>query len=241
MADTISTNIRAAVEGTLTDVQQGALTLRSLGRSKYCEVKGRCGDRFVAVRSRWGAMKVRVLDSYMVLKMESGVFMEDVKERIGDKTEATKIGMEETFDKIDDSFEALKLKTKEMVENLKWDFKSKSEDVVEEMTCVGEHIEVTCETSREMIIDLSDNLGDNISSLKRNFRDFSLHEKFCDAIESDIISENLCTCRSGGTESLKDFEDITAISQVSESVEESFDAVSSELTEISYELRSKLL
>ena len=72
--------------------------------------------------------------------------------------------------------------------------------------------------------NLSDDIHENLSTLRRNFKDFSLHESFCDAIEGDSASEEL-------TGTL-----FTVVDDVHSEVLEDDNTVSSDL--VSFDLKS---
>ena len=246
--DEVAANIRDRVNEIEDNLKHGMISIAYVGQTKLNAFKDGFTDQVSSIKDKVVEFKTGMVENVRMVGLEATDSIRDSIDKslckVKDSSIATKEVITETFEKLDEATSDAKAKTQELIENLSCVLQNTSEDFADKGIDIQEDIQTNVEIAREKTVDrltdISETVEDNMSTLKRNFRDFSLHDQFCDAF--DELSEGICSCKSRVSESMysvgSDLEE-TAISQASEVLEEGLDAISAEIAEISYNLRSK--
>ena len=230
--DEVAVNIRDRVNEWEDEIKHGFISLSYVGQTKLDAIREGFTDQAAAIKDRIVHLKAELVENIRMVGLEA---TDSIREsidkslcKVKDSSLATKEVISETFEKLDVATSDAKAKTQELIENLSCVIQKNSDDFAEKAIEISEDIQINAdivpESTVDRLTDLSDNVGENMSTLQRNFRDFSLHDKFCDAF--DELSGSVCTCKSRISESLysvaSEIEDETlaGVSQTSETVEE---------------------
>ena len=150
-------------------------------------LKQRYKERQLQRAERWSNWKAGVVEEMMTLQNQT-------REKLLTRFTDTKVMIELVTDRISETTLELKAsvnsacsKASVMVDNVVEGFSSDVQKASDTMEEIGESIHahgtVSAELTQNQVADLSDDIHENLNSLRRNFKDFSLHESFCDAIE----------------------------------------------------------
>eukprot|EP00116_Pleurobrachia_bachei_P009526 sb/3469788/ len=150
-------------------------------------LKQRYKERQLQRAERWSNWKAGVVEEMMSLQIHT-------REKLLTRFTDTKLMIELVTDRISETTLELKAsvnsactKASDMVDNVVDGFSSDVQKASDSLEEIGESIHahgaVSAELTQNQVADLSDDIHENLNSLRRNFKDFSLHESFCDAIE----------------------------------------------------------
>ena len=249
--DELAENIRDRVSEMEDGVKHGLISLSYIGKTKLDAIREGITQRVSLMKEQIVSVKVGLVENVRMVGLEATDSIRDTIDRslckVKDSSIATKEAITETFEKLDEASSDAKAKTQELIENLTSVIQRKSDDCSEKAMDIHEDIQNNIAISREKTVDrltdISDTVEENVSTLKRNFRDFSLHDQFCDAV--DEFSDSICTCRSRISESMYSIasgiedEVYAGVLQASEVLAEGIDTISSEINEVSYSLRER--
>ena len=169
------------------------------------------------------ALQVHTREKLLARFTDTKVMLELVTDRISETTLELKTSVNLACSKASGVVDAV-------VDGFSSDVQKATETVEELGETIHAHGSVSVELTQNQVADLSDDLQENLNTLRRNFKDFSLHESFRDAIEpSDQSGDD---SDSGGLTGTL----FTVADDVDSEVLEDDNTVSSDL--VSFDLKS---